>query len=136
MQFYTCVMSYHLFSLNLCFHTFCTKLKFIHTFTFYMKLMTASCSMSNFLPIVIIFRQILTSEFSHLHVCHSTCLNHSLLPHIKIYVHHVMLLLFTIPSLGSVLIFSAFNSFHISYNSFTFCTIFNWPSSPISPRFI
>ena len=26
--------------------------------TFYMKLMTASCSMSNFLPIVIIFRQI------------------------------------------------------------------------------
>ena len=26
--------------------------------TFYMKFMTASCSMSNFLPIVIIFRQI------------------------------------------------------------------------------
>ena len=39
------------------------KTKSIYKFTFYMKLMTASCSMSNFLPIVIIFRQILTSEF-------------------------------------------------------------------------
>ena len=35
----------------------------IYKFTFYMKLMTASCSMSNFLPIVIIFRQITVSEF-------------------------------------------------------------------------
>ena len=39
------------------------KTKIIYKFTFYMKLMTASCSMSKFLPIVIIFRQILTSEF-------------------------------------------------------------------------
>ena len=31
--------------------------------TIYMKLMTASCSMSNFLPIVIIFRQITYSVF-------------------------------------------------------------------------
>ena len=35
----------------------------IYKFTFYMKLMTVSCSMSNFLPIVIIFRQIIVSKF-------------------------------------------------------------------------
>ena len=39
------------------------KTKIIYKFTFYMKLMTVSCSMSKLLPIVIIFRQILTSEF-------------------------------------------------------------------------
>ena len=32
------------------------KTKDIYKFTFYMKLMTASCSMSKFLPIVISFR--------------------------------------------------------------------------------
>ena len=39
------------------------KTEIIYKITFYMKLMTASCSMSKFLPIVIIFRQILTSQF-------------------------------------------------------------------------
>ena len=34
------------------------KTEIIYKFTFYMKLMTASCSMSKLLPIVIIFRQI------------------------------------------------------------------------------
>ena len=38
------------------------KTKNIYKFTFYMKLMTASCSMSKFLPIVTIFRQIITPE--------------------------------------------------------------------------
>ena len=38
------------------------KTKIIYKTTFYMKFMTASCSMSNFLPIVIIFRQILISQ--------------------------------------------------------------------------
>ena len=39
------------------------KTETIYRITFYMKLMTASCSMSKFLPIVIIFRQIPTSQF-------------------------------------------------------------------------
>ena len=38
------------------------KTEFIYKITFYMKFMTASCSMSKFLPIVIIFRQILISQ--------------------------------------------------------------------------
>ena len=38
------------------------KTEIIYNFTFYMKLMTASCSMSKFLPIVIIFRQIHISQ--------------------------------------------------------------------------
>ena len=59
---FTCNMTFYMFSLNLWFHTFCTKLKLFTKLHFCMKLMTVSCSMSNFLPIVIIFRQILTSE--------------------------------------------------------------------------
>ena len=39
------------------------KTEIIYRITFYMKLMTVSCSMSKFLPIVIIFRQISTSKF-------------------------------------------------------------------------
>ena len=38
------------------------KTEFIYKTTFYMKFMTASCSMSKFLPIVIIFRQIVISQ--------------------------------------------------------------------------
>ena len=43
------------------------KTKVIYKITFYMKFMTASCSMSKFLPIVIIFRQILISQI-HIYV--------------------------------------------------------------------
>ena len=38
------------------------KTEIIYRITFYMKLMTASSSKSKFLPIVIIFRQISTSQ--------------------------------------------------------------------------
>ena len=38
------------------------KTEFIYKIAFYMKFMTASCSMSKFLPIVIIFRQIVISQ--------------------------------------------------------------------------
>ena len=39
------------------------KTEIIYKITFYMKLEIVSCSMSKFLPIVIIFRQILISQF-------------------------------------------------------------------------
>ena len=53
------------------------KTEFIYKSTFYMKFMTASCSMSKFLPIVIIFRQIFISPF-HIFVYLSvTCSNMS-----------------------------------------------------------
>ena len=55
------------FQLNLWFYTLGTKHGIFTYDTFYVKLMTASCSMSNFLPIVIIFRQIIISEFYILH---------------------------------------------------------------------
>ena len=54
------------------------KTEIIYKITFYMKLMTASCSMSKFLPIVIIFRQILTSQFTFSCIYHLTCSNMSL----------------------------------------------------------
>ena len=44
------------------------KTRIIYKITFYMKFMTASCSMSKFLPIVIIFRQIFISPF-HISLC-------------------------------------------------------------------
>ena len=44
------------------------KTEFIYKITFYMKFMTVSCSMSKFLPIVIIFRQIFISPF-HISLC-------------------------------------------------------------------
>ena len=51
------------------------KTKNIYKFTFYMKLMIASCSMSTFLPIVIIFRQIIISKFDiYMYTC-LTCSN-------------------------------------------------------------
>ena len=71
------------------------KIKTIYKTTFYMKLMTASCSMSNFLPIVIIFRQILTSKF---HIYMSVSFN--MFKHVTL---HVCLL-------------NMFNMFLVSYH--------------------